>query len=530
MTEGWSYYIQFRDRRIPLQEGSVTVGRSRHCEISLDDPSISRKHLQLEIGRGEVLLVDLGSSNGTVVNGEQVVDSKALRSGDLVRMGDAEIRLFIEAPPFTEQLLVDQALPDSPLQTVRLPTLDEGGPRVPGDATSFLQRASVELAQQTLDEDKQGTSPEPLPESSFADLDFEEGAAAPAVQPPAPASDLPDLPPPSFTEPASAEVSPPFDPSPSFGDTPSFNDTPSFGDIPSFDPSPSEMTPLELDLPTPASDPGADASEWTLEDPDEPDPLLPSPLAGVAPPDASPRLPPPDEIAVGPPVSPPRMPAAAAPPADPLTEMQSPSVESPAVAPPTLPSLTDAMAEGPLGTGRGTRSQEILPSLDDLEASIGPQMPELPTPTSEASPTRSPTGTMPMTVHARRAGFWLRLLATFIDELWILALFLGASYAWNGPLDPYGQQLGALVASGISSIVILIGWSFWGTTPGKRLLGLYICTADGRPGIGVGRTLLRMVGYALSAVLLGIGFLLIAFHPEKKGLHDLIAGTRVFRA
>jgi uncharacterized RDD family membrane protein YckC len=71
---------------------------------------------------------------------------------------------------------------------------------------------------------------------------------------------------------------------------------------------------------------------------------------------------------------------------------------------------------------------------------------------------------------------------------------------------------------------------FWGVkaaTPGKRLFGLVVQGQDGRLPIGPGRAALRLVGYVVSGLVFGIGFLMIAFGGG--GLHDQIAGTRVVR-
>src|SRR5680860_1723077 len=57
-----------------------------------DDPELSRRHARLARGeRGELTLEDLGSSNGTFVNGERVAAARALRPGDVVRMGETEL-------------------------------------------------------------------------------------------------------------------------------------------------------------------------------------------------------------------------------------------------------------------------------------------------------------------------------------------------------------------------------------------------------------------------------------------------------
>jgi uncharacterized RDD family membrane protein YckC len=68
-------------------------------------------------------------------------------------------------------------------------------------------------------------------------------------------------------------------------------------------------------------------------------------------------------------------------------------------------------------------------------------------------------------------------------------------------------------------------WGVRGATLGKRALGLAVETSAGISPIGLPRASVRVLGYVVSAVFLGVGFLLIALDGE--GLHDRIAGTRV---
>jgi uncharacterized RDD family membrane protein YckC len=70
--------------------------------------------------------------------------------------------------------------------------------------------------------------------------------------------------------------------------------------------------------------------------------------------------------------------------------------------------------------------------------------------------------------------------------------------------------------------------SVWATTIGKRIFGLYVVRADGSK-VGFGRALARWISYFASALILGIGFLMIAFRKDKRGLHDLICDTKVVR-
>jgi diguanylate cyclase (GGDEF)-like protein len=76
-----------------LDEGETVLGRSHRADIRLDDDSISRMHAKLSLHGTTVQIEDLGSSNGTTVNGERV-SVHGLRDGDKIRLGETTILKF----------------------------------------------------------------------------------------------------------------------------------------------------------------------------------------------------------------------------------------------------------------------------------------------------------------------------------------------------------------------------------------------------------------------------------------------------
>jgi hypothetical protein len=72
-------------------EGTARIGRSEESEIVLLDPSVSRSHAVVEIKGGAAAVRDLGSTNGTFVNGRRV-EREALRDGDELRLGNTRLR------------------------------------------------------------------------------------------------------------------------------------------------------------------------------------------------------------------------------------------------------------------------------------------------------------------------------------------------------------------------------------------------------------------------------------------------------
>ncbi|HUB74722.1 MAG TPA: DUF3662 and FHA domain-containing protein [Solirubrobacteraceae bacterium] len=78
-------------RRLLVPPGGGTLGRSRECEVVLDDVGISRRHAELRPGPEGWSVLDLGSTNGVRVNGEPLRGARALRDGDRLELGSTEL-------------------------------------------------------------------------------------------------------------------------------------------------------------------------------------------------------------------------------------------------------------------------------------------------------------------------------------------------------------------------------------------------------------------------------------------------------
>jgi len=79
------------------ESGEVVIGRGENAELRLRDKSVSRRHATLKIAERRVELTDLGSHNGTFVNGVRVVANRELRSGDSVAICAATLVLYASA-------------------------------------------------------------------------------------------------------------------------------------------------------------------------------------------------------------------------------------------------------------------------------------------------------------------------------------------------------------------------------------------------------------------------------------------------
>lgn len=74
---------------------TTTMGRSNTCEVVITDPLVSRQHCQIILGMGGINLRDLGSTNGTFLNGVRVTESP-LRNQDVISLGGTRLRFAVE--------------------------------------------------------------------------------------------------------------------------------------------------------------------------------------------------------------------------------------------------------------------------------------------------------------------------------------------------------------------------------------------------------------------------------------------------
>jgi len=80
-----------------LTQGEIIVGREVGADIVINDAEISRKHARLVSQHGGYIVEDLGSTNGTFVNGQRLMGPHMLRHGELVSMGE-NVSLAFESP------------------------------------------------------------------------------------------------------------------------------------------------------------------------------------------------------------------------------------------------------------------------------------------------------------------------------------------------------------------------------------------------------------------------------------------------
>ena len=88
-------------KAIPLDQPLITIGRSHENTVVLDDPRVSRKHIEIRVIRDHFVIFDLNSSGGTYVNGQRVSQG-ILYPGDLISLAGVNM-VFTRDTRFMQQ-------------------------------------------------------------------------------------------------------------------------------------------------------------------------------------------------------------------------------------------------------------------------------------------------------------------------------------------------------------------------------------------------------------------------------------------
>ncbi|MFK5927234.1 MAG: RDD family protein [Desulfuromusa sp.] len=137
-----------------------------------------------------------------------------------------------------------------------------------------------------------------------------------------------------------------------------------------------------------------------------------------------------------------------------------------------------------------------------------------------------------------KAGFWMRVVATFIDAfiVFVLQFLLGSLLALAG----FAAVSGKGTPGNIAILVQLFGFAlsfayyvfftgYCGQTPGKMALRIKVIRCDGSQ-LSYGRAAFREIpAKFISGIIFGIGYLMVAFDDQKQGLHDRMANTYVIK-
>jgi len=152
----------------------------------------------------------------------------------------------------------------------------------------------------------------------------------------------------------------------------------------------------------------------------------------------------------------------------------------------------------------------------------------------------------------RYAGFWIRFLASLLDTIFLalpvgIVIYFLSDGNWFD-FSQYQQNIQMAMSGNTHAldkqpqtslqweflfevstlIVTMLFWKKWrGATPGKKFVHIKIVDANTLQDIDNKQAITRSFGYIASTFAFLIGFLMVAFQKDKRGLHDLLAGTVV---
>ncbi len=192
-----------------------------------------------------------------------------------------------------------------------------------------------------------------------------------------------------------------------------------------------------------------------------------------------------------------------------VTTLLSPVREAVAVTTPiavAVPAAATAVASEAVTPAVVPAAALVVPG-----ASEGTPMPPPVVPVTSVPPPVAPLMGLVPEAALPRARFWPRMLAILID-----AVLIGALVHMS---DAFLPVLGAYAA---------VFWKFKGSTVGSIIFGFKVVRIDGRP-VDWMTAIVRALACFISLIAVGLGFIWIAFDPEKQGWHDKIAGTVVVK-
>ena len=169
---------------------------------------------------------------------------------------------------------------------------------------------------------------------------------------------------------------------------------------------------------------------------------------------------------------------------------------------------------------------------NDLSAAPGTPQATFPPPPLRPPAPGPVTGAPRVFTAIRPAGFWIRVVAVLIDGV-VLIVAQGILFGAGWMLWGSGLSAGMAVKGATQLFSSLIGAAYtiafhwmWGQTLGKMALQIRVVSMDGGP-LSFGQAVGRYFATFLSALILGIGFVMAGVRSDKRALHDLLAGTRV---
>lgn len=178
-------------RAIAVKRSPLLIGRAEDCDVRPLSDEVSRRHCAVHVGPADVWVEDLGSRNGTLVNGNRITGKVKVADGDMLRVGTLELKVSLSVPAavgndeeVSRWLMAD----DKPAgmfdttQSIRTPPAAVDPASVLDDS-AVKKEGNSGISRQTIDAVKASkASPGMLPPSQKKDSDSSRDAAAEALK------------------------------------------------------------------------------------------------------------------------------------------------------------------------------------------------------------------------------------------------------------------------------------------------------------------------------------------------------------
>lgn len=190
------YELRSGSAAIRLGQGMLSIGRSIDCHVVFDSAAVSRRHAEIGLKNRAPVVVDLGSANGVFVNGRRVSGEQHLSVGDIIVIGDQQLRLASVELPATMEMRSARTSPGAGAATQQRPAVEDESTNledaielITGVAQKLIDKGELARAREVLgprlvhvlDRARSGPGPEPatIESASLSALQLARGTLDP---------------------------------------------------------------------------------------------------------------------------------------------------------------------------------------------------------------------------------------------------------------------------------------------------------------------------------------------------------------
>jgi pSer/pThr/pTyr-binding forkhead associated (FHA) protein len=164
-----TFWLRYRGTRFPIRRGEYILGRSPYCSIVVSNALASRQHCAVRLTSEGLVIVDLSSRNGTLVNGKRLEGERPINAGDIIRIGSDSIEVLLAEGSAAKRLgSVRRGERHDTLDRLELESLPPPSPSSPSaieeDSSTYTHNSTIELIVELVQ--TSGTLPDRIERSS----------------------------------------------------------------------------------------------------------------------------------------------------------------------------------------------------------------------------------------------------------------------------------------------------------------------------------------------------------------------------